>query len=256
MEKVALVEQLFIDAGSAMFLHHHISNADTSFTNNHASITAYYFEMAKCIGIRREMQIYLDQRLLSAPTTAKNDLIWPKAICGLTDPSAPNEDSRSQPSLLPQPTAAHLFNLRQLYQQEYNLDGAEFQRTFIDILPPHWTVCSLSLNVDDQVLYATRYRANEPPFVLRLPLGRTSKRHHPKHSKHISNGISYQEAVKEFKSIMDLNDETMHSSNITMLQKDVEGWWMTRSQLDIRLKLLLEDMERSWIGGFQVSLRE
>ncbi|SAL96545.1 hypothetical protein [Absidia glauca] len=250
MGTVAVVEQLFLDAGSAMFLHHHISNSDTSFTTN-ASITAYYFEMAKCIGIRREMQTYLDQRLLPPPNTTKNDLIWPKAICGLTDPTTPNEDSRSQPPLLPKPTAAHLLNLRQLYQQEYDLDGTEFQHTFIDILPPHWTVCSLSLDVDDQVLYATRYRANEPPFVLRLPLGRTSKRQHPKHSKHISNGISYQEAVKEFKSIMDLNDETMHSSNITMLKKDVEGWWMARSQLDIRLKLLLEDMERSWIGGFK-----
>lgn len=256
VETVAVVEQLFLDAGSAMFLHHHISNPDTPIASNHASITGYYFEMAKCIGIRREMQMCLDQRLLSPSTTAKNDLIWPKPICDLTDPTTPIEDDGCQPPLLPKSIAAHLLNLRKLYQQECDFDGADFQRTFIDILPSHWTVCSLSLNVDDQELYATRYRANEPPFVLRLPLGRASRRHHPKHSRHDGSGISYQEALRDFKNIMDLNDETMHSSNITMLQKDVEDWWMTRSQLDIRLKRLLEEMQRSWIGGFKVSRQE
>ncbi|KAI8341774.1 peptidase family C50-domain-containing protein [Chlamydoabsidia padenii] len=253
IETVANVEQLYLDAGLAMLLKNMVSIPDITLVNNHVSTTAFYLEMAKSIGVRRKMQNCLDQKLSMPPPSPINDLIWPKPVMESTLANVPYNSNTRQTlsSFLSEATTKHLMNLRTSYQQEYDLDGLEFQNTFVNILSPHWTVCSLSLDVDGQILYATQYRTGKPPLVLRLPLNRVAERSHSKYSRHANVGITYQEALYEFNNIMGLHKQEMHSNKTNMLKKDVEDWWMTRSQLDARLKKLLEEMERSWIGGFK-----
>ncbi|KAI8335102.1 peptidase family C50-domain-containing protein [Chlamydoabsidia padenii] len=161
------------------------------------------------------------------------------------------EDDRRPLSRIPERTRSHLMNLRHAYQQEHDLDDAEFQTYFIDILPCHWTVCSLSIDVDLQEMVVAQYRAGEPPLVVKLPLNRADERRRRRYPNGANCDISYEQAFNEFEDIIQLSDETIHSNKSTLLKKDIEDWWMTRSLLDTRMKKLLEQMERSWIGGFK-----
>ncbi|CAO3592950.1 unnamed protein product [Absidia cylindrospora] len=254
IEKAPIVEKLCYDAGSAMFLKNQASVGESILVNNYAALSAYYLEMAKSIGLRREMQSCLDQKLLTPLPSMMNDLSWPKRITNLADSDTPMEDvdnGRTPSPFLSERTKTHLMDIRDIYRQEHDLDDAEFQTYFIDILPPHWTVCSLTLDIDLQELYVAQYRAGEPPLVVKLPLNRGDERRRRRYPAGVNSGITYEQAIAELEDIIQLSDETIHSNKTTLLKKDVDDWWMTRSLLDTRLKKLLEQMDRSWIGGFK-----
>jgi separase len=183
-------------------------------------------------------------------------LTWPKPIIDQTDLDTEmenNNDGKTKRSLLSDRTRTHLMNLRHVYQQEHDLDDAEFQNYFIDILPAHWTVCSISLDITLQEMYVAQYRAGEPPLVVKLPLNRADERRRRRHPGGANCGITYEQAFTEFEDIIQHSDETIQSNKATLLKKEIEDWWITRSLLDTRMKKLLEQMERSWIGGFKVS---
>ncbi|ORZ20233.1 peptidase family C50-domain-containing protein [Absidia repens] len=188
------------------------------------------------------MQICLDQKHTVRNRIVDN-LVWPRCI----DDTA----SRKSPSLLAGQTVEYFAKLRDTYQQEHNLDDKEFQTQFIDILPPHWTVCSLSLDPILQELYVTRYCSGKPPHVVKLPLDRADGRSRRSNPSHANAEVTYEQALVELEDIIQRSDKTIHFNKETLLVEDVENWWMIRSELDTRMKKLLEQIERSWIGGFK-----
>lgn len=255
-EGVSFVGRLCSAAGSAMFLKNQASIGQSILVNNYAALSGFYLEMAKSIGLRREMQYCLDQKLMIHLPSMSGTLTWPKPIIDQTDLDTEmenNNDGKTKRSLLSDRTRTHLMNLRHVYQQEHDLDDAEFQNYFIDILPAHWTVCSISLDITLQEMYVAQYRAGEPPLVVKLPLNRADERRRRRHPGGANCGITYEQAFTEFEDVIQHSDETIQSNKATLLKKEIEDWWITRSLLDTRMKKLLEQMERSWIGGFKVS---
>ncbi|KAF9155404.1 hypothetical protein BG015_009961 [Linnemannia schmuckeri] len=75
-----------------------------------------------------------------------------------------------------------LTKLDRIYHQDAKMmsgtadDSLSFQRDFVDILPQHWTVVSLTMDVNRGVLYVNRLRANTMPLVVCLPLNRAQLR--------------------------------------------------------------------------------
>jgi separase len=194
--------------------------------------------MANGINMRREFQNCLKIKTHSIfPGRAPSDTDWP-----LTEEEQQTRYGRFMPmNHTPEWLDAHLEHLSDLYRVEHELDDSEFQEKFVDILPVHWTVCSLTVDPIHNDLYAVQLRANETPFVIKLPMNR------------VTNDLSkYKDASVELKEIIQGSDETIHNSQKCSQRGEIEAWWAKRKELDGRLKQLLENMEQNWFSGFKV----
>ena len=120
----------------------------------------------------------------------------------------------------------------------------KFQKEYVDIIPPAWTVISISLSDSRNELSITKLQPGHSPFVLRLPLGR-------------NNSIDADEEVfgfaqghSELMEIIDLANESAHDARDMSTREAKASWWSEREALDARLRDLLENIEKVWLGGF------
>ncbi|KAJ8065216.1 hypothetical protein OCU04_005921 [Sclerotinia nivalis] len=123
-------------------------------------------------------------------------------------------------------------------------DIPKFQKEYIDILPKTWTALSISLSENRQELSITKLQTGHSPFVLRLPLGR-------------NNSMDADEEVFGFEQgkceLLDIIDSAKANSQSGPSRTGREAklaWWAEREELDSRLKDLLENIEKVWLGGF------
>jgi separase len=123
-------------------------------------------------------------------------------------------------------------------------DIARFQKEYVDIIPKAWTAISISLSDSCNELTITKLQAGNSPFVLRLPLGR-------------NNSIDADEEVfgfaqgrSELMEIIELANESAHDARDMTSREAKKDWWREREGLDARLKDLLENIEKVWLGGF------
>jgi hypothetical protein len=198
-------------------------------------------EMSKGISFRREMQACLSHKLRRTPS--ENEDKWPAAVYADTERSAVDEDA----AMSEDSYEAHLEQLRDLYKEEHEVDETGFQTKFIDILPAHWTVCSLTMDTKQGDLYVSRLQANCTPLLLKLPLQRFARRNGE------GGDMSYKAVIDEFNSIISASNETMRSNQKFENKADIDKWWSTRHELDSRLKQLMEKIDENWFGGFKVS---
>jgi separase len=186
------------------------------------------------------MQSCLNQKLRKGALSEDEDK-WPPAIN--TERGADEEEDEE---MVDHWYHAHLEQLRDLYKEEHELDETGFQTKFIDILPPSWTVCSLTLDAKQGDLYVSRMQANSTPLLLKLPLQRFAKRSGE------GDELSYKAVMDEFNNIISASNESMHSNKKFEHKADIENWWSTRRELDARLKQLMEKVDENWFGGFKV----
>ncbi|KAI9645919.1 separin protein [Ciborinia camelliae] len=123
-------------------------------------------------------------------------------------------------------------------------DIPKFQKEYIDIIPKTWTTLSIALSENRQELSITKLQAGHSPFVLRLPLGR-------------NNSMDADEEVFGFEQgkceLLDIIDSAKANSQSGPSRTGREAklaWWAEREELDSRLKDLLENIEKVWLGGF------
>ena len=123
-------------------------------------------------------------------------------------------------------------------------DMAKFQREYIDIIPNSWTAISISLSDTRNELTISKLQAGLSPFVLRLPLGR-------------NNFIDADEEVfgfaqghSELMEIIELANESAHDARDMSTREAKKDWWREREGLDARLRDLLGNIEKVWLGGF------
>lgn len=199
------------------------------------------------------------------------------------DRRAGNEYLERQSSLLPSTTRRNGRELLQSLDRAYDQDRKgyqpeEFQKEFIDTLPVSWTVVSMSMDVDQGVLYVNRLRTGATPIVVRLPLNRALQRETDDGNMGASYGygfaeeiesvtqtapLSYQDALDELQGILKKSQETLSVSGqlgqnssgpdhvATMSREDKAEWWLQRQRLDDRLCALLGIMEDQWLGGLK-----
>ncbi|KAF8940108.1 hypothetical protein BGZ58_007693 [Dissophora ornata] len=160
-----------------------------------------------------------------------------------------------------------------------------FQRDFVDIIPEKWTVVSLSMDVENEVLYVNRLRANAMPLVVRLPLNRAQSREgddkdlgldlayglgfdYEQNSAELGPPLSYKDALEELQDILRESQDTLamtssknhadatgassFASKPADLPRQVKAeWWARRQRLDDRLCVLLGAMEDQWLCGLR-----
>ncbi|KAI9244469.1 peptidase family C50-domain-containing protein [Phascolomyces articulosus] len=139
----------------------------------------------------------------------------------------------------------HLEYLRDAYNEEHDLDDSEFQKKFVDIIPPHWTVCSITMNPNTDEICIVRLQAEITPIVVKLPLHRSRR---PSTER---KNMDFVNAVEELKQIISESDKTISTAKFYTEKSAVNEWWKRRMQLDHQLKRLLTTMENEWLGGFK-----
>jgi len=123
-------------------------------------------------------------------------------------------------------------------------DMSRFQRDYIDIIPPTWTAISISLSDSRNELSITRFQAGHSPFVLRLPLGRNNSLDADEEV------FGFEQGHAELREIIQLANESSHDARDMSSSAAKEAWWEEREGLDARLRDLLENVEKVWLGGF------
>lgn len=122
---------------------------------------------------------------------------------------------------------------------------SKFQKDFIDIIPSAWTAISIALSENRQDLCVTKMQAGHSPFVLRLPLGRNN-------SRDVDEEVfDFEQGREELREIVTLANESAHGARTITEKGGKTAWWTERDTLDIRMKDLLENIERVWLGGFK-----
>lgn len=123
-------------------------------------------------------------------------------------------------------------------------DLSRFQRDYVDIIPKSWTVVSVSLSDSRQELSVTKLQAGHSPFVLRLPLGRQNSMDADEEV------FGFEQGYAELRGIIDMANQSAHDALGKTGREAKTAWWEKREALDARLKDLLENIERVWLGGF------
>ncbi|TVY43349.1 Separin [Lachnellula subtilissima] len=123
-------------------------------------------------------------------------------------------------------------------------DLSRFQRDYIDIIPKSWTAVSISLSDSRNELSITKLQAGHSSFVLRLPLGRHNSMDADEEV------FGFEQGQSELREIIELANESSHDARDMIGKEAKTAWWEEREALDARLKDLLENIEKVWLGGF------
>ncbi|KAH8658674.1 peptidase family C50-domain-containing protein [Tricladium varicosporioides] len=126
----------------------------------------------------------------------------------------------------------------------FSQDLSRFQREYIDIIPSTWTAVSISLSDSRNELSITKMQSGHGPFVLRLPLGRNNSMDADEEV------FGFEQGRSEMLDIIELANESAHDARDRTGREAKMAWWEEREALDSRLKDLLENIEKVWLGGF------
>ena len=192
--------------------------------------------MTKAFTAKRESITVLNEKTMKLPLKYKK---WPQTISAScrTDELQHCNDDDNEENLSYQ---KFLKDLPKKYKAEPLLTHQQFQSEFIDIIPSQWAVCSVTANIENNELYICHFCQKTPPSLLRLPLKWQSE----------NAGFLYNDAIREFKEIMDLIKQSTKEPRTTKQQKLI--WRKKRKELDDRMKVLLKKIEDHWLGGSKV----
>ena len=123
-------------------------------------------------------------------------------------------------------------------------DMPRFQKDYIDIIPKSWTAISIALSDSRNELSITKLEAGHSPFVLRLPLGRNNS------IDADEEVFGFEQGHSELLEIIDLANESSHEARNMVGREAKIVWWEERGALNARLRDLLENIEKVWLGGF------
>jgi separase len=180
----------------------------------HSAQTSYSVELARNLTWRRERKALVQEK--HAPKT--DGLQWPPAL---------HSASTRRSSL------------------GFTVDLHKIQRDYVDIVPASWNVISISLSDGNHDLCITKLQAGQSPFVIRLPLERATSRDAD------SDVFDFQQGRAELLDIIKLINKTCHDSRDMTVKGAKNAWWAEREALDGRLKDLLMNVEKIWLGGFR-----
>jgi len=119
-------------------------------------------------------------------------------------------------------------------------------------LPETWTAISITLSECQNHLYLVQYRAQQSPFLLKLPLNRQNAHDMDDEDEDM---FGYDDARRELLDIITLSDANVHQArdNPDLMQSKgaKTRWWAEREVLDQRLRNLVTNMQNLWFGGFK-----
>ncbi|KAF3937250.1 Separin [Dactylella cylindrospora] len=120
-----------------------------------------------------------------------------------------------------------------------------FQRDYIDIIPPTWAAISVSLGESREELFFTRYQAGQTPFMIRVPLKIGEE------AAMDEEQFGFETGLATFQDIVKRTNISTHSAK-DMITKDIRAkWWVEREALDTELHDLLLNIENNWLRGYK-----
>jgi separase len=125
------------------------------------------------------------------------------------------------------------------------VDCTDLQPRLIYALPSSWNVVTIGLSDDSAEILLSKITKAQPPFLLRLPLHRTSSEDLDEES------FSFQTARSELLDIIANANLTAHDTKARSDRRGKKDWWTARESLDARLLSLLNNIETLWLGGFR-----
>ncbi|KAK6536993.1 hypothetical protein TWF281_001197 [Arthrobotrys megalospora] len=121
-----------------------------------------------------------------------------------------------------------------------------FQKDYVDIIPPTWAAVSISLGESREELFFTRYQAGEIPFMVRVPLMISEEM-----SMDDEEQFGFERGLATFQDIVKRANVSTHSAK-DMITKDIRAkWWTEREALDTELHDLLVNIENNWLRGYK-----
>ncbi|OZJ05791.1 hypothetical protein BZG36_01275 [Bifiguratus adelaidae] len=190
----------------------------------------FYLETMNGLVIGREMYTTLNQQL------------HPSYGQSITWPAESLSDEKTHQLNAPPWIIEHLMRLLELYKPDSAFDFAGFADQYINILPRHWSICCISVDVEHEELYISRLKAYKTPITCRLRLSRYDK---------TGACNRFVEVTEEFTSIISESSTTTQKQSYRMTDEEKTQWWTQRRALDRRLQDLVMDLERSWLGGYK-----
>ncbi|CAG7851277.1 Separase; AltName: Full=Protein EXTRA SPINDLE POLES; Short=AtESP; AltName: Full=Protein RADIALLY SWOLLEN 4 [Serendipita indica DSM 11827] len=193
-------------------------------------------EMLDCIISRREKR-----------GTAQ-DLQWPDLVQQRHDipPTSRSSSLSFQLDIKPEQ--------QDIYDQFWNSVEQRLRSSSIEIvssgrpLPATWTVITISYDEARNTLIVARNRQDKCD-LFKLPLKRGARREHDEEPEVLPLGS----VVKELDDIIASSVRNgRKAAEVAGKGRNAKArWWAERSELDDRLKTLLENMEYCWFGGFK-----
>jgi separase len=126
-----------------------------------------------------------------------------------------------------------------------SMDAPSIDPGFLDKLPEEWSIVSMQLSKTRDELSITKLHLGQAPFSLRIPLRRSSS------DEPDEEDFGFAAAKAELLDIIETANKTAHDSKGQSDKQAKKSWWAEREALDERLKILLENMENVWLGGFR-----
>lgn len=120
----------------------------------------------------------------------------------------------------------------------------DLQEQLIDALPSSWSVINIALSDDESEILISKIRRCQYPFLLRLPLHRTSE-------DFDEIPFEFHTAKIELLDIIKHANLTAHDAKASSDKQGKKSWWAAREDLDTRLESLLSNIENLWFGGFR-----
>src|SRR5271156_1695560 len=114
--------------------------------------------------------------------------------------------------------------------------------TLLTNIPPGCTIVSIHLSDSKEHFVLSKIHA-QGCIVVRLPL----LKHLPETDE---PPFTFDSAYEELTTIIRSTNESAQAARDVVDRQAKQTWWNTRKELDDRLCVFLENMERCWIGGF------
>lgn len=122
---------------------------------------------------------------------------------------------------------------------------SSFQTEYIDVIPKEWAAVSVTMSENRKELYITRFQTGQSQLMVRLPLNRHNSR------DDYLDLIEYDAVMEELNEIIQRSNTSTHQAKYMENKADRAQWWSERQDLDDQMKVLLEGIERAWLGGFK-----
>ncbi|TPX32238.1 hypothetical protein SmJEL517_g04633 [Synchytrium microbalum] len=161
---------------------------------------------------------------------------------------------KAESSIVPWPSVSCNLDLKdksrnsllyQKYKTEMVMTTDDFVKRYVHPLPSNYVVVSISADVDRGDLYLTRIEHDRTPALLRLPTRRQSSREGD------DEKLSFEGCKEELETIIASSNELTRQAKTTDTKEGKASWWKQRKELDHRLRHLLDDVEKVWLGGFR-----
>ena len=136
-------------------------------------------------------------------------------------------------------------NDREFFQQE--IDALSISASLTQSLPDGWNVISMRLADDSKEMYVSKLSKDSVPFHLRLPLCRSTS----DGATELDEPFDFLRCKTELLDIIRHANRTSHEGRACKNKQSKKEWWAEREALDERLKILLENVENIWFGGFR-----